>query len=537
MNKKTTIARIFSVALALALLPVGCEGGRPPQSDTPTVTLSSLRALPAGTRVSMLELSRKSRTRDELASHMLGVAETLAGFSLSISEAKEWADASLREGDQDIYIGIPFSQHPNIRASYVRYFDELVVTNTEMKRPGAQDMLSVAPNSALDLGIGEPAASAIADGVLARLEANHHIDAGPYAKGGTRASRRTISDIERDEVRSVVSDYTPYYYRTVDSVPLLNTLVAVTVTRDGKPKQIRVQEITSVTKAGMVTMISDEDAFALMETQAEASVPSYVVVEDTILDDRQTGYFLPAEASLGEVAPVSKAKVVFKTSEHVTRARVATISLDERAPVFQYLPTVAGTPRLRQDGEDCNTDSDCNSGHCFSLIGTGGICGECSSDADCSLGCTPPGVLSTPPRPAACSDGTEGSGCETDGACATGLVCADIVALALGYSLRSCSECATDADCAPAEVCGVSFDFSEQSAYRECASPSTRQLGEICSEGSDCASGVCSPFSFPEGTEIGVCGECNSSTECSEAMSCSPTEFRRDVGFVPSSCN
>ncbi|MGH1349152.1 MAG: hypothetical protein ACRBN8_46910 [Nannocystales bacterium] len=534
MTKLQSIARLLCATLALQF---GCGDQAKPKRATSETKRASLRPLPAGTPVPMLELHRKERTAVQLAEHMLGVAETLSGTSLPASEAQSWAEDALRKGEFERHIAAPFSGFPYIRASYVQYFDELLVTNTALKRPGSDELLSFPANSPLQMGIGKDAASTIAAGILSSLESNGHIDAGPYALGGVRASRRTLADVEKKERYSTVSDYTPYYYRTVSDIPLLNTLVGVTVTRNGNVKGVRVQEIDAFSTGELRTLISDSDAFTLMGTQAESSVPAGMTVLETVLSDRQTGYFLPADALVASMAPLSKAKVVFKTPSHVTRARVAAISLDEQDPAFAFLPPASRTPRLRQDGEACTVDSDCKSENCFALIGTPGICGACDSDADCQLGCTPPGILSTPPKPSSCGEGQLGSGCETDGACKPGYTCADIAAIALGYTLRSCSECDSSNDCETGEVCGVSFSFSEQTAHRECAAPSTRGLGEICDQDGDCASARCSTFTFPEGTEIGVCGECNDASDCASPTSCTATEFLRDTGFSPSSCD
>lgn len=533
MNKLQSIARLLCATLALQF---GCSDEAKPKRAISQTKLASLRSLPAGTRVPMVELRRKERTALQLAEHMLGVAETLSDTNLSLPEAKSWAESALGKGEFERHIATPFSGHPHLRASYVRYFDELQVTDTALKRPDADELLSFPANSSLQMGVGKDAASSIAADVLSRLESNGHIDAGPYAHGGVRASRRTLADVEKKERYSTVSDYTPYYYRTVSDLPLLNTMVGVTVTRHGKVKGVRVQEIDAFSTGNLQTVISDSDAFALMATQAESSVPAGMTVLETVLSDRQTGYFLPADAVVASVSPLSKAKVAFKTASHVTRARVAAISLDERDPAFAFLPAASRTPRLRQDGEACNVDSDCKSESCFALIGTAGICGACDSDADCQLGCTPPGMFSTPPRPSSCGEGQLGSGCETDSACKPGYTCADIATLSLGYTLRSCSKCDSADDCETGEICGVSFGFADQSAHRECAAPSTRGLGQVCEQDGDCASARCSTFTFPEGTEVGVCGECNDDSDCASPASCTATEFQRDAGFVPSSC-
>lgn len=533
MNKLQSIVRLLCATLVLQL---GCGDEAKPKRAAPQTELASLRSLPAGTRVRKLELHRKERTALQLAEHMLGVAETLSDASLSLPEAKSWAESALGKGEFERHIAAPFSRHPHLRASYVRYFDELQVTNTALKRPGADELLSFPANSPLQMGVGKDAASTIAVKILSRLELNGHIDAGPYALGGVRGSRRTLADVEKKERHSTISDYTPYYYRTVSDLPLLNTLIAVTVTRKGDVKGVRVQEIDAFPAADLQTVISDSDAFDLMATQAEGSVPAGMTVLETVLSDRQTGYFLSADAVVASVSPLSKAKVAFKTASHVTRARVAAISLDERDPAFAFLPAASRTPRLRQDGEACNIDSDCKSGSCFALVGTAGICGACDSDADCQLGCTPPGMFSTPPRPSSCGEGQLGSGCETDSACKRGYTCADITTLSLGYTLRSCSECDSADDCDGGEICGVSFSFADQSAHRECAAPSTRGLGQICEHDDECASALCSTFTFPEGTAVGVCGECNSDSDCASPTSCSATEFQRDAGFSPSSC-
>ena len=113
------------------------------------------------------------------------------------------------------------------------------------------------------------------------------------------------------------------------------------------------------------------------------------------------------------------------------------------------------------------------------------------------------------------------------------LECSLVKTSATGFSLRACSTCAIDGDCATGEVCGIEFDFEQQETYRKCEPRSTRSAGSICETNAQCSGGNCDRYEFPDGTNVGVCGECNSDTDCSGAETCQHTTFDFEVGFTP----
>lgn len=313
-------------------------------------------------------------------------------------------------------------------------------------------------------------------------------------------------------------------------------MVQISIQRDGQLKGIKFNDVDATVTNILRTRISDDDAFASMATQAEAELPPGTNAV-TALEDRQVGYFLPADRQTDTLAPVAKAKILFRIGDVVTRAKTGWISLDEQAPQFGYLPPSSRPPpALRPDGAPCTSHDDCASNNCYELTGFGGICGSCDEDADCALGCSPPGMLSAPPLPPSCGDGSRGAGCENDTACNGVLICAHVAASPYGFELETCSECALAADCAGGNVCAIKFDYTTQTAYRACTDPLTRGNGSICDDAGQCASGRCDLYRFPDGTTIGVCGECIDDGDCGAGETCEATSFEFGVGFASSVC-
>ena len=143
-------------------------------------------------------------------------------------------------------------------------------------------------------------------------------------------------------------------------------------------------------------------------------------------------------------------------------------------------------------GDPCTEGTKCASGFC-----NGDVCSECDGDSDCGAA-------------EACVDDTAGVGyfvCEstlfdlgddcTDGnECASGFCNGDV-----------CSECTGDNDCAGGGTC---VDDTGGVGYFVCEG-GLGDLGDACTDGSECASGFCNG---------NVCSECEDNNDCGAAEAC-----------------
>jgi hypothetical protein len=86
-----------------------------------------------------------------------------------------------------------------------------------------------------------------------------------------------------------------------------------------------------------------------------------------------------------------------------------------------------------------------------------------------------------------------------------------------------CAACAGDADCAPAEVCGLGWSAAFPEPFPACLVPSGLLLGDRCLSGGECATGVCCG---------GICSTC-----CAGGPGCGPgvvcSERPRDASGAP----
>src|SRR5690606_17408734 len=105
--------------------------------------------------------------------------------------------------------------------------------------------------------------------------------------------------------------------------------------------------------------------------------------------------------------------------------------------------------------------------HCY-VTGIGGLCGECSSDADCDGGgCSLPNPISSPPSGSTCNMGELGGGCETTEVCEEGLSCVEIINVPGILVANTCSECTTSDECTD-QVCNISVDVANISGQKTC---------------------------------------------------------------------
>lgn len=170
------------------------------------------------------------------------------------------------------------------------------------------------------------------------------------------------------------------------------------------------------------------------------------------------------------------------------------------------------------DGSPCVDSTDCASGKCYDGGQIGKTCGECEVDADCSeFGCNPPsGGPMGATSGSTCSDGSVGSGCETDAACAVGLKCAPGPLDVVG---TTCGECLEDADCTDGTICAARFDFTTFSSFRECIPSNTLEDGEVCEVGSTACVNLCVLVMSPVG-QLGVCAICETDADCVDGGTC-----------------
>lgn len=128
-------------------------------------------------------------------------------------------------------------------------------------------------------------------------------------------------------------------------------------------------------------------------------------------------------------------------------------------------------------------------------------------------------------------DDGEGGLAPTHDWCATG-TCSQSQPWALGR--YACSDCEQDSDCDNG-VCGVQDQVPTfLDPHRSCVAPASRELGQLCYQGEECATGVCC---------LGVCSTCCDSfpqAECSDDRTCTQRDYDTPVrgGYIgPSQCD
>lgn len=187
-------------------------------------------------------------------------------------------------------------------------------------------------------------------------------------------------------------------------------------------------------------------------------------------------------------------------------------------------------------GAQCSDDSNCADGLvCNGVPGFGGVCSDCSSDADCPGGnCTFNGGYF------ACGDGSLGQMCESDAACGDELYCAEVVNLGGLVNGNFCSECKDDSQCTDGQLCAPIVQFTgldDFSGQRSCIDPGTAPNNQLCDadgSGDEQCEGYCTTADIMGLIVIGVCGECETDAEC-DGGTCAPAMVGLD-GFSGSTC-
>ncbi len=197
-------------------------------------------------------------------------------------------------------------------------------------------------------------------------------------------------------------------------------------------------------------------------------------------------------------------------------------------------------PDLVPDGGQCTQDDECLSGHCYVAGALGGVCGECSSDADCDFGCNIPNPLAEPPEGSTCSAGNLGENCESQVACEGALECVEVLDVPGIINVSSCSECNTNGDCDMMEVCNLDLDIAEIDGVWTCVPNGSVPLGETCAAGAPgdaaCASGFCAETSIMGLITVNVCSECEGGMGCLAGEVCVEPQVDLDGTIIPGMC-
>ncbi|MCB9702108.1 MAG: hypothetical protein H6711_09450 [Myxococcales bacterium] len=191
------------------------------------------------------------------------------------------------------------------------------------------------------------------------------------------------------------------------------------------------------------------------------------------------------------------------------------------------------------NGAQCQDDSECASGNCYTIPMLGGVCSECKSDQDCldsgaGISCS----LDAGSMQAICTQGGLGTTCESMASCADGLFCAEVIEGTFGLVPTACSECGDSGDCSNGQICSPKVDFNMLSGYKTCVDPGSLPNDELCPNNPEgdaaCMSGKCGEVDVMGFIKLGVCGECNGDADCMGGT-CTPGSFSQG-GVMGSTC-
>jgi len=228
-----------------------------------------------------------------------------------------------------------------------------------------------------------------------------------------------------------------------------------------------------------------------------------------------------------------------ETSESPTTTEEPTGTMGETTTAGETTDTDTDTettegpacdPQL-DDGEICKESCECFSGSCFLVPLIGGSCGECLNDSDCpDGGCTLPnpyGMVG-----ASCNKGEPGKGCETDEVCSDpdNAICGTILEAAGILAIKTCGECATDADCGGATPhCAPDLDVGMFTGILSCKADASVDQDGACQKPGEldavCLSGICSAANVMGVIDVGICGECLGDGDCQPGQTCVAAEI------------
>lgn len=190
------------------------------------------------------------------------------------------------------------------------------------------------------------------------------------------------------------------------------------------------------------------------------------------------------------------------------------------------------------NGAQCSSPDECDSGFCYDVPMLGGVCSECTMDSDCAMGTC---AVDFQAMYAVCTDGSQGSMCDSDRGCMGDLVCEPLVDTGGLFPLDFCSECGEAAPCAGEDICTPVYDTVAFQGYHACAEPMSVPDGGGCpveggmGDGTVCTSGTCAVANVFMAVDVGVCGECASDDDCTPPATCTPPVVDMS-GITPSAC-
>ncbi len=189
----------------------------------------------------------------------------------------------------------------------------------------------------------------------------------------------------------------------------------------------------------------------------------------------------------------------------------------------------------QENNAECtdSTGCGCKSGLCFLVPILGGWCGECLVDADCGEGgCSVPNPIAG--TGAVCNMGEPGAGCMSDEVCTdpANLSCGTLLEVPGIISVATCGECAENADCVDPALpnCTPTYDVMNFSGKYVCVADNTVPNNEGCNLTEEmgapvgnqaCMSGFCGEALVMGLLSVGICGECNSDSDCNMGQTCS----------------
>jgi hypothetical protein len=273
-------------------------------------------------------------------------------------------------------------------------------------------------------------------------------------------------------------------------------------------------------------------------------------------DDESSSGTVDPSSTVGTIATTSATTVATNATSATTSATdpsttgpstatdpsaSVTVSTDPGTATFTTSSTTDPTGGELPDGEMCEEDGQCASGHCFVLGVLGGICGACETEADCpGGGCTPPNPLAQPPTASACNDGGFGAACDTDEICQDDLQCVTVVDVPGVLSASTCSECAVDADCDAGQLCAPDIAIAALTGVYRCVATGTLANGQSCdyanSGDESCVSGHCAIADVMGLLQIGVCSACEIDVQCMAPQVCEPPQVDLMAGLIPGGC-
>ena len=180
-------------------------------------------------------------------------------------------------------------------------------------------------------------------------------------------------------------------------------------------------------------------------------------------------------------------------------------------------------------GGQCSSSGQCASGSCW----TGpmlGVCSECETDIDCQDGGAGTCAFDFDLMYAVCTDGGLGAMCESDDACAPGLVCAQAIDTGGLIAGNFCSACADDSACEAGQLCSPVYLRGEIGGWLDCVDEGSVPNGQGCpvegqvGDDAACASGHCGVANAGGlGIYVGVCGECTTAADCGGGQCSGPS--------------